>query len=92
MGNATSARKARADASVQRALSDIEAAEQQLAALSHELQATIEHIARRVEGAAAKLETSPDKRHPSWRAANERVDTLMLRLARWGRSAGATTH
>ena len=91
MGNATPARKPRADAFVRRALSDIDAAEQQLASLSAELRSSIERIAQRVEVAASQLESSPDKRHPTWLAANKRVDALMVRLARFHRTGSSTT-
>ncbi len=92
MGNATPARKPRADAHVRRALSDIDAAERQLASVSVELRTAIERVARRIEVAATHLESSPDKRHPSWLAANRRVDALMVRIARFHGPGSSTRH
>ncbi len=92
MGNATPARKPRADAYVRRALCDIDAAERQLAAVSAELRDSIERIARRIETAASNLESSPDKRNPTWLAANKRVDALMIRIARFHGTRSTTKH
>lgn len=81
-----------ADAHVRLALSEIESAERQMTGLAREQVAAIERIARRVEDAADRLESSPNKKHPSWLAANERVDTLLVKLTQWKRSGNTTTH